>query len=146
MSAQPERFCSHFCKRLVGMVLLAGIVAFLSPLAARAATIASPPIGSWNAGSALSQPRAGGCSTLLQDGRILVIGGDNGFGPSPSVDFVSGTDGSISPAPPLLVARERHVCVTLQDGRVLVAGGAVSGGGVTNEAEVYDPIANSWST
>src|SRR5215469_13029185 len=114
-------------------------------LPAADATIPQPPIASWGAGSALSQARTGACAALLQDGRILITGGDSGSGPSASADFVSAADGSISQAPSMLDAHESHVCVTLQDGRVLVAGGADSGG-VTNTAEIYDPTVNGWTS
>lgn len=45
----------------------------------------------------------------------------------------------------MINARSKHISVALQDGRVLVAGGLIAGGGTTNAAEIFDPIANSWS-
>src|SRR2546422_221808 len=43
-------------------------------------------------------------------------------------------------------ARSGHISVVLQDGRMLVAGGTVAGGGATNAAEIYDPVANTWTS
>ena len=101
--------------------------------------------GQWAQTGNLSSARAGASAALLQDGRILVAGGDPGTGPLASVDIFN-TDGTISAARPMVNPRSNHVSVTMQDGRVLVAGGLTTGGGTTNAAEIYDPIANSWTS
>src|SRR6266481_5074606 len=102
--------------------------------------------GSWSQTGNLSSPRAGASAATLQDGRVLVTGGDpgNGAGPQASADFID-TDGTISAAPPMNNPREGHVSVALQDGRVLVAGGLTVGGSATSAAEIFDPVANSWT-
>lgn len=79
------------------------------------------PSGTWQATGTLSAPRAGAAASLT-NGRIIVTGGDPGTGPVTNVDSI-GLDGIVSPAPPMLTARSKHVSVVLQDGRVLVAGG-----------------------
>lgn len=128
-------------------ICLLGAIAALFGLAflVRAA-IAPPPLGAWSAGSNLSEPRAGASAALLPTGQILVTGGDSGSGPASAADLVSPTDGTISAASPMLIAREHHISVALQNGQVLVAGGVTTGGGVTNEAEIYDPALNNWSS
>jgi hypothetical protein len=82
---------------------------------------------------------------LLSDGRILITGGDGASGPLATAEIFN-TDGSVSPAAPMNVARSGHISAVLQDGRVLVAGGTVAGGGATNAAEIYDPTANTWTS
>ncbi len=101
--------------------------------------------GSWSQTGNLSSARVGASAALLPDARILVTGGDPGTGPLATADFF-GTDGTISAAPPMVNARSQHVSVALQDGRVLVAGGLTAGGSATNAAEIYDPVANSWTS
>src|SRR5215469_11292266 len=58
-------------------------------LPAAEAAIPQPPIASWGAGSALSQARTGACAALLQDGRILITGGDSGSGPRSTAARIS---------------------------------------------------------
>src|SRR5579863_7752506 len=101
--------------------------------------------GTWQATGTLSSARVGASAALLPDGRILVIGGNSASGPVASADFLN-TDGTVSPAPPMVYARASHVSVALQDGRVLVAGGVTAGGSATSTAEIFDPVANSWTS
>src|SRR5258706_14778096 len=102
------------------------------------------PRGQWVAVGAMNSARAGASTVLLQDGRILITGGDDANGPSSAAEFF-GANGSFSLATPMNFQRSEHVSVVLQDGRVLVAGGSTNGGGVTNSAELFDPAANSWT-
>ena len=101
--------------------------------------------GSWSQTGILSNPRVGASAATLPNGRILFAGGDSGNGPTASADSFN-TDGTISAAPPMMYARSKHVSVALQDGRVLVAGGLTTGGVATNTAEIFDPVANSWTS
>src|ERR1700752_2317649 len=102
------------------------------------------PSGSWTPEATMANARAGASAALLQNGQILATGGDPGTGPQASADLFH-TDGTISAAPPMINARSGHISVTLPSGKVLVAGGITAGGSATNAAEIYDPIANSWS-
>lgn len=113
-------------------------------LALRGAALVIPS-GTWAPEGTLATARAGAAASLLQDGRILVTGGDPGTGPVASADFI-GADGTISTAPPMMNARSNHITVTLQDGRVLVTGGVTAGGSATSTAEIFDPVANSWTS
>src|ERR1700761_1624352 len=68
------------------------------------------PTGTWapaGNGSALASPRAGAGAVQLQDGRILITGGDNGSGPVASADIYD-PSGNFAPATPMNVARSRH--------------------------------------
>ena len=79
----------------------------------------------------------------LRDRRILIIGGDDANGPVQSVE-IFGTNGVISSAAAMNIARSHHFAIALSDGRVLVGGGT-SGGGTTNSAEIYNPANDSWT-
>ena len=100
--------------------------------------------GSWGTANSMSSLHDGGCAVVLQDGRILVGGGSDASGATAKVEIFN-TDGSWSSAPPMLSPRTHQACAALQDGQVLVAGGTTTGGGVTNSAEIFDPVANAWS-
>jgi hypothetical protein len=103
------------------------------------------PTGSWVSASSMAAPRSGAATVLLQDGRLLITGGDSGSGALASAEFFD-TSGSLSAAPPMNFAHSNHTAVVLQDGRVLVAGGLGSAGIATDVAEIYDPVANAWTT
>jgi hypothetical protein len=81
-------------------------------------------------------PRNGHTATLLQDGRVLVAGGDALGTAAEIYDPATGafvTTGSMG------IARFRgHAAVRLADGRVLVSGGGAS-------AELYDPATGSFT-
>ena len=106
------------------------------------ATVIQVPSGSWAPAGSMAVPRSGAASVLLQDGTILVTGGEDASVTLASAEFFSA--GSFAAAPAMNVARKGHTAVVLQDGRVLVAGGKTTGDGVTNAAEVYSPALNSW--
>src|SRR2546426_827184 len=104
------------------------------------------PSGTWQPTGNLSAARPGASAALLQNGSVLITGGDPGSGPVASADLFN-SDGSVSPlAAPMNNPRSNHISATLQDGRVLVAGGTVSGGGATNSAEIFDPVSGTWTS
>jgi len=108
----------------------------------------------------LHTARHGHTATLLPDGRVLVVGGNDdnqltdplGYGVRSagpdSVEIYDPAAGTWQKAAPLVQARRWHSATLLRDGRVLVAGGesnhhwvGLPGGNV----EVYDPATNSWA-
>src|SRR3989449_8605202 len=129
-------------KRVYKLFLFAALIGAATFLKAVLPLVLS---ATWAPAAPMSSSRTGGSAVLLQDGRVLIAGGDTGSGPTATAEFFN-TDGSVSPAAPMNVARSGHISVVLQDGRVLVAGGTVAGGGATNAAEIYDPVANTWTS
>ena len=105
--------------------------------------IPQPSIGNWLSAGSMLSPRSSAASTLLQDGRIFITGGDSGAGPSTDAEFFD-TTGTFIPAPPMSIPRSGHSATVLADGRVLVAGGSV-GAAATNAAEIFDSTANAWT-
>ena len=108
------------------------------------ASIPNVPTGTWQTWNPMGDVRSDAAAVLLQDGRVLIIGGNNANGPVASAD-IFGTDGNFSAAAVMQTPRSGHTATVLSDGRVLVAGGATSGGGITNSAEIYEPSADSWT-
>jgi Kelch motif protein len=131
-------------RRTAKTVLLGSLIVLCAVIALKGAALLVPS-GTWAPTANLNDARANSSAALLSDGRILITGGDGASGPLATAEFFN-TDGSVSAAAPMNVARSKHVSVVLQDGRVLVAGGTVAGGGATNAAEIYDPVANSWTS
>jgi hypothetical protein len=102
----------------------------------------------------LATARGGHSATLLDDGRVLVVGGYNG----PGGDFYATTaaaelyDSSTrrwTARGSMTTPRGGHTATLLPDGRVLVVGGdasLVSGGGpILTSAELYDPSTGRWT-
>jgi len=100
--------------------------------------------GGWGTVDSLSVPRSGAAAILLTDGRIMVIGGEVNGEPSNSVEFFY-PDGTFAAAPSMSIARSGHAAVVLASGEVLVTGGITSGGGITNSAEMFDPVHDTWT-
>ena len=108
-----------------------------------------------------ARPRSIHTATVLNDGRVLVVGGDAGIpapgGSAGSVQAVGsqslplGTAEIFDPAtrtwasagtiPP----RFGHSATLLEDGRVLVAGGVTGPVIVTPSVQLFDPAAQAWT-
>lgn len=97
--------------------------------------------GKMAAGSRLRQPRLSHTATLLDDGRVLLIGGypDEGAPPTASIEAYDPTSGAVSLAGSLRFARADHTASLLPDGRVLVAGGRGADGAALGSVEIVDP-------
>src|SRR6266705_939621 len=109
-----------YLMRRIAAILVCLILGVISLEHLVKAGVLHVPSGTWASGGAMAQPRAGASAVRLQDGRVLITGGDAGAGPTATADFVA-TDGSTSPVPPMAAPRSSHISVALQDGRVLVA-------------------------
>ena len=80
-------------------------------------------------------------ATLLQDGRVLVVGGEGSgeaFTLLASAEIWDPATGTFAPAGSLAEARYGHTATLLPDDRVLVVGGW-HGEGITASAEAWRP-------
>ncbi len=124
--------------------------------------IYDPVTNTWSNGPTFPYHVLGCDVTTLADGRVLASGGfrvDSVIGiPIPlggvaTCKLLNAAATSWSAAASMHVARGGHFgnTVRLLDGRVLVTGGATSGPDLTQatpvaQAEVYDPMANAWTS
>jgi hypothetical protein len=95
--------------------------------------------------------RDGPTATLLQDGSVLLAGGEAGpnIATSNTADLEIAGSGSFEPTGSMLSEREAHTATLLKDGRVLVAGGLIPNGltwQAIAEAELYDPASGTFSS
>ncbi len=106
-----------------------------------------PATGAWEAQPSLRFARTDHTTTLLQDGRLLVVGGaDSEFinsAPVKTTELFDPATRTWSFGPPLGDARQQHAAVRLRDGRVLVVGGY--GPFSSRTCELFDPVTNTWS-
>ena len=104
--------------------------------------------GTWHKISSNAPHNSGGLMLLLTDGTIMCKSSDGGgsgniwmkLTPNANGSYLNGTWSTLAS-----MANDRlyFASEVLQDGRVYVAGGEYGVGG--DFAEVYDPVANSWT-
>lgn len=92
--------------------------------------------------------RGGHTATLLQNGRILIVGGGYRGGLGKVAEIYEPTSNTFTSVGELYNERRGHKAVLLNDGRVLVIGGTK--GDFTSpepvmEAELYDPVTGTFS-
>jgi hypothetical protein len=108
----------------------------------------SPPspvnVGSWARLASLATGRIDQTATVLQDGRVLVVGGSQEAEADQlaTAEIFDPKTNVWSAAASMTYPRARHTATQLADGRVLVAGGLGPGRG---NSEIYDPRTNAWS-
>lgn len=107
----------------------------VSPVSAEVSASASP----------MAVARSGATTTTLPDGRILIVGGSNGTGPTASAEIFSPTTGAWTSASPMSRARAEHSAVSLPDGRILITGGT-DGQQILRESEIFDPTFDTWTS
>ncbi|MGQ0508830.1 MAG: Kelch repeat-containing protein [Myxococcaceae bacterium] len=90
-------------------------------------------------------PRLWHKSTVLRDGRVLIVGGFLGaatYNDSQVFNPATGTFGPPATLPGS--ARDSFTLTTLQDGRVLAVGGIIGDAPVLDDASIYNPATNTW--
>lgn len=130
-----------------GKVLVAGGRGNSSPTAA--AELYDPALGTWVVTGSLSTPRDQYTLTLLSDGKVLAVGGQNQSSTRlSSVEIYDPASGTWFPTGSMSIARNSHTATLLPNGKVLVAGGSSIVGGfpvAVDSAEIYDPMSGTWS-
>ncbi len=100
----------------------------------------APPVGSFTptAGN-MDFPRAGHTATLLQDGTVLIVGGENSTGPLATAEIFNPSNGMFtSTSGSMETARVGHTATLLTNGTVLITGGNDATGALAT-AEIFDP-------
>ena len=128
-------------------VSLFGAALLVSLLASPKEVRAQQP--SWSPTGSLATGRFGHTSTLLANGKVLVVGGRLCASSSSCTEFSSAelydpATGAWSATGNLGVPRHAHVAVRLSNGKVLVAGGHNAAANWTS-AELYDPDTGAWT-
>ncbi len=136
---------------LDGRVLIAGGLDNIGPTTTATAELYNPALSLFTpTANNMSQPRRGFVAVTLLDGRVLIAGGAASAADSQTANveiFTPGTGLFSDPAiADLATVREGAVGARLPNGNILVAGGKTTDAGApVATAEVYNPVANSWS-
>ena len=102
----------------------------------------------WTTTGSLAQPRFQTTGTLLNDGRVLLVGSLSctaGCVSYATAEIYDPASGNWTETSALNFARFNHVAVKLADGRVLVAGGYLTPGVLTASCEIFDPATGLWT-
>jgi hypothetical protein len=128
---------------LDGRVLVAGGCDFngIKCTILDSAELYDPATGNFSPAGSMAEAREWHTATLLQDGRVLIAGGDENDVLLSSAELYDPATGTFSPTGSMSAARRVHTATLLPDGRVLMAGGTDRWGtGVALiTADLYDP-------
>jgi hypothetical protein len=122
-----------------GSVFVAGgCVADRCPSATTSTVLVAADGRSATAGPALNEARDAHTSTLLTDGRVVLVGGFGGEGQPPrgSVELFDPKTGVLTTTTPLAIGRGGHAAARTQDDRVVVIGGWTRPRTYTSSVEV----------
>ena len=93
----------------------------------------------------LNIERRGHTATLLDDGKVLIVGGDNQNGMISQAEIFDPASQNTSLSGASTIARTDHTATKLSDGRVMVIGGQGQNGSLTS-TEIYNPITASFTS
>lgn len=135
------------CARARKTSRVALCAATLSVLATIGAGDALASNAKWVLTGNLNTARSYHTATLLPNGKVLVVGGTD-TGALDSVELFDPDTGKWNVTGHLSKPRVGHTATRLSNGIVLVAGGSTTNRsplGLTNTAELYDPVTSKWS-
>lgn len=129
-----------------GTVLVAGGYFFVPPPGSDDGSLSScelyhPATGSWSATGDLQTARDSHTATLLPNGQVLVVGGNN-VNSLDTAELYDPATGSWDTTGKLAAQRLNHTATLLPNGHVLITGGSNL---YPIFAELYDPATGTWS-
>jgi hypothetical protein len=100
---------------------------------------------SWQYIAPMNHVRIWHLALILNNGKILVMGGEDGTNVLNSCELYDPSTNTWKLAASMNTPRQRFQACMLPDGRVFVAGGLTDlGNSTTNTCEIYDPVADTW--
>jgi hypothetical protein len=98
--------------------------------------------------ASMSTARTAHTATLLASGKVLITGGTSNTTTLTSAEIFDPATNTFTPtASPMAAARQVHHANLLPNGQVLITGGfGLAGGTVLASAELYDPVANTFTS
>jgi N-acetylneuraminic acid mutarotase len=146
-SFNTARYFTSFTLLPNGMVLCAGGVGTVGALTS--CELYNPATGLWTVTGSMANARnsnGGTMAVLLQNGTVLIAGGDDTVNPTASAEIYNPVTGTWSATGSLNTARTSQGMNLFPNGTVLVNGGFGPGFTATNTSEIYNPVTGTWST
>ena len=110
------------------------------------AEIYDPKTGLFSISGSLSAPRCFHTATLLQNGMVLIAGGNNSNDDSAAnAELYDPATRTFAPGGTLNASRYYHTATLLNNGMVLIAGGLISSINQLIDAELYNPVSNQFT-
>ena len=112
------------------------------------ADLFDPANGTFSRVATLTVDRGAGLSaTLLQNGKVLLAGGQAGDSAQATAELFDPASGTSSPTGSMSDTRSFHSATLLTDGRVLIVGGgrSIRPESSVASAEIYDPVSGTFS-
>lgn len=105
-----------------------------------------PVLESWSDLAAMNVARAHATATLLTDGKVLLVGGQEAAGVDvSSAELYDPIADTWTLTGAMIAARHYHTATRLPDGRVLAVGGCINWSTPIAGVELYDPVSGAWS-
>ena len=119
------------------------------PPATASVEIYNPSTGKFSRNGSLAKPRSAGGALLLNDGRVLVLGGDDEYGAAlRTMEIYDPAHGNSAVVKPPAAQRlpDNPAVVLLADGRVLIAGGSYDDSNTPSAATlIFDPASGGFT-
>ncbi len=105
-----------------------------------------PQTGSFQPAGNMTIGRSGHTTTLLKNGKVLIVGGWTGqYDARRAAELYDPTTGTIRPTGNMVIERAGSTATLLADGKVLVAGGVDRNENTLGSAELYNPATGTFS-